>query len=110
MPKRRDAAAIAAAAAISALRRQLAELQRTTAPRAAAEAAHARRLERLQAALQVFARRHTGPVAAAVGRPPEAVRPVLDRFAARLIADLAMSTRSRGSDGNRAGGCRAAAG
>ena len=40
--KRRDAAAVAVASAISALRRQIAETQRTTAARTATEAARAR--------------------------------------------------------------------
>ncbi len=52
--KRRDAAAVAVASAISALRRQIAETQRTTAARTATEAARARQLQRLHAALQSF--------------------------------------------------------
>ena len=97
--KRRDAAAVAAASSIRTLRRQLAELQRTTATRSAAEAAHARRLARLQAALEGFPARYTAEAATALQRPPAAVRAVLDTFTARLINELAMKDPSDAGQG-----------
>ena len=88
--RRRDAAALAAATSINTLRRQLRELQETTVNKAAVDAAHARRLARLQAALHAFPALYTADTAKALQRPETAVRAALTRFAERLIADLAL--------------------
>ena len=79
---------------------RLPKLERTTVTRAAAEAAHQRRLERLQAALQDFPARYTPDAATVLQRPEAAVRQVLQTFTARLINELAMPVEpGNGADG-----------
>ena len=86
--RRLDAAAISAMSSIARLRRELAELRRTTAPREAAEGAYARRKDRLQAALTHLPGLCTPVAAEALQRPPRAVAAALQRFAEALAGEL----------------------
>lgn len=81
------ASGISFMAEIAELRRVVAELQASTCRRVDAEAAHGRRVARLQAALEAWPLSYCAEAAAALQRPPGAVYAVLQKFARELRAE-----------------------
>ncbi|HTU56222.1 MAG TPA: hypothetical protein VMF62_19815 [Acetobacteraceae bacterium] len=93
------AQAIGAAAQIGRLRRELTDLRESTAPRAVAEAARSRRLQRLEAALAALPGWGTPAAAEALQRPKKAVRKALQLFVGRLAAELALDAEAAAGTG-----------
>lgn len=83
-----EARALAARTEIARLRRQIAELEGTTAPRKQAEAARARRIARLHATLAALPDLVAPGIAADLQYDPRMVRVALAQFTAQLERDI----------------------
>jgi hypothetical protein len=75
-------------ARIAGLKRQVEQIRKTTALRGAIEPAATRRASRLRAALGVLPTLHALEALEGLRTQPDTAQAVLERFAARLAADL----------------------
>jgi hypothetical protein len=83
-----EAQAVSLETEIQTLERELRELRGTTCRRADADAAYARRLERLHCALVALPLSYTGEASQALQRPPRQVYAVLTKFAQMMLREL----------------------
>jgi hypothetical protein len=86
--RQRGASVVDSMARIAGLKRQVEQIRKTTALRGAIEPAATRRASRLRAALGVLPTLHALEALEGLRTQPDTAQAVLERFAARLAADL----------------------